>query len=457
MLSRSAIVSSVCALTLLLAAACGKDSKPPAPGPGNVPTEARSTYEGVEYADKTAVIDEDAMRSGLRGEDGKTFRFAEGTKGVDKLAAGSVALFAGTAVRKVTSVRKSGGEVVVQTADAKLNDLIKKGRIGYSGPMTWSKLPRESFRDIKFGVNDRQPLLANVANVTNVTGVESQQELSIVKKWNIEGFDIELKLTPKPDKLEFEIDAQRSPTIRVTGKGSISNFGFQTDLEYDQAAGQLIETEVLDIKGEAELTWAAVGVGNKGLDTETVRLKLPFEVPFPFFVGGLPFVLKVKSEVRIVPVLAENSSSGGSFKVTYDADTGFTTSKGALPKSKSTVHDSDAELGDKETVTAGFVPVGFAWGWEFPRLELSMVGIGTFAFISQDTFMSGEFTRGTTLTADIPPCQRASVTLHAIAGYKLEILGFVAAKDQTTLWEKKVEKFKDDKPCTLTGGNRIKP
>jgi len=451
-LNRNAAVSSAFALLLLLTvAACGKTSKPPASSPAG-PAKEGTTYEGVEYADKSTVIDEDAMRSGLRGEDGKTFRFAEGTKGVDKLAAGGVALFAGAAIRKVTSVRKSGGEVVVETADAKLNDLIKKGKIGYQGPMNWSKLPRNAFRDIRFGVNDQQPLLANVA------GVESwQPEQSIVKNWNISGFEVELKLTPKLDKLEFELDAKRSPTIRVTGKGSISNFGFQTDLEYDQSSGQLIETEVLDLKAEAELTWAALGVGNKGIDTDTVRLKLPFEVPFPFFVAGLPFVLKVKSEVRIVPVLAEDSSSGGSFKVSYSADTGFTSSKGALPKAKSTVDDSDAELGDKETVTAGFRPVGFAWGWEFPRLELSMVGIGTFAFISQDTFMSGEFTPGTTLTADIPPCQKAAVTLHAIAGYKLEILGFLAAKDQTTLWEKKVERFKDDKPCTLTGGNRIKP
>jgi hypothetical protein len=41
--------------------------------------------------------------------------------------------------------------------------------------------------------------------------------------------------------------------------------------------------------------------------------------------------------------------------------------------------------------------------------------------------------------------------MHAIAGYKVSVLGFTATSNQTTLWEKTFPFYKDDKPCTLTG------
>ena len=57
----------------------------------------------------------------------------------------------------------------------------------------------------------------------------------------------------------------------------------------------------------------------------------------------------------------------------------------------------------------------------------------------------------TTLSSDIPPCQRASFHVSAIAGYKFAVLGMAQISDNTMLWEKTVDKFKDNKPCTPTG------
>ena len=116
-----------------------------------------------------------------------------------------------------------------------------------------------------------------------------------------------------------------------------------------------------------------------------------------------------------------------------------------------------ADLGEKETVTAGLGPVGFALGVEFPRVELALghpVAAGlfqTYAFVTLNQYANGQFTPGTTLSSDIPPCQRASFHVSAIAGYKFAVLGMVQISDNTMLWEKTVDKFKDNKPCTLTG------
>lgn len=431
------------AATLILVAACGKSSKPDIGSPTPEPDGLQTTFEGVEYTDKAVVIEESDVRSGLRGDDGTTFHFAEGTKDIDKLAPGSVVLFGGKALRKVTSVREQGGEIVVETTDATLKELISEGKIGWSSPVNWANVPKESYRTVKFG--DGQ-----TARLANVAAVQPNGGGQIVHKWTIQGIEVELKLTPKADKLEFEVQAKRA-SVRLTAKGWISNFTTETQLEYNRERGELLSSQVTKLRGESEITWAAVGVGSAGIDTETIRLNFPFEVPVPFTVGGIPFQLKVKAAIRIVPVLSKDSSSGGSFKITFDTDQGFASSGSLAPKGVANVRSADAQLGSTAAVTAGFIPVGFAWGWEFPRMELSLAGTGAFAFISFDTYASGEFTPGTTLTSDIPPCQKTSVRLHAIAGYKVEVLGLPAYKDQTTIWEKKTEKFKDDKPCTLTG------
>jgi len=79
------------------------------------------------------------------------------------------------------------------------------------------------------------------------------------------------------------------------------------------------------------------------------------------------------------------------------------------------------------------------------------VDIETYAFLTLYQYANGQFTPGTTLSADIPPCQRASLQVKGIAGYKLSVLGFAELSDNKLLWEKQVDKYLHDKPCTLTG------
>jgi hypothetical protein len=94
---------------------------------------------------------------------------------------------------------------------------------------------------------------------------------------------------------------------------------------------------------------------------------------------------------------------------------------------------------------------------EFPRLELALGHPATgglfkiYAFITLDQYANGMFTPGTTLSADIPPCQRADIKVSAVAGYNFSVLGMLQVADSTELWTKQVEKFLNDKPCTLTG------
>ena len=49
------------------------------------------------------------------------------------------------------------------------------------------------------------------------------------------------------------------------------------------------------------------------------------------------------------------------------------------------------------------------------------------------------------------PARGWPASLDLALEHKLSVLGMAELSDNTVLWERKIDKFKDDKPCTLTG------
>jgi hypothetical protein len=290
---------------------------------------------------------------------------------------------------------------------------------------------------------------------------------------DIKGYAVELKLVPKSDQLAFELSAARS-NVKVSAKGFISQFTQESRMGFDGGSGTFFDASVKSLKGEAEITWAAFQVSDPSLDDDVTGFQIPLSLPIPFALGPVPMTLSINTNIRMVPTFKTNGgSSGGAFKLSYDSDHGFKSNDGTVNPAAA-VHAFAADLGSKETVTAGFGPTGFGLGVEFPRLELSLGHplwpsllpdgssiqqsatffsklMRPYVFITLNQFVDGQFTPGTTLTSDIPPCQRASIRVSAIAGYKLSVLGMAELANTTLLWEKKLDRFKDDKPCTLTG------
>jgi hypothetical protein len=211
-----------------------------------------------------------------------------------------------------------------------------------------------------------------------------------------------------------------------------------------------MSTEINGLQGEMELRWAAFRTPQSTVTAIvkfTAPVGVPIPIPGPF---GIPFVLQLKMAGRIVPELSvTDASSGGSWKVTYSSDQGFRVDDGGgKPQGSLKSHTIDTS---GETVTAGLGPAAFGFGLEFPRFELAIAGLEPFAFITFDMYSTSLWTPGTTLTADIPPCQYGYTKLSAVAGYQLKILGWGGLADQYTLWEKQENKYLDGKVCTLSG------
>lgn len=447
----------------LLLSACGGgvDIDPDGVGqPGDGPADLETTYE-VSYTDGTTLIDNEAAEAQLISvsEDGRTFRFRP-TDQLRALTPGEVAIFGGVGFGRVSTVRDEGGELVVETTEATLADAIDDGDIGWSYPVRWDQLPAASYRHAAetmataFAAQTPQPAMLAVAR-PDVRPVMVLAEDGLTEgltySGSVQGFDVTVSLKPTAERLNIDLKATRAlpagTKMEATVTGWVSGFTQETFLKYEDSSPTEMTSTALGVESELELKWAAAKLGEAF--TEVTSFKLPVSLPIPFAIGPIPVIVSVGANLQVVPELSvDDASSGGSYKIKYRSDQGFEIN-GSSQSGIGKLLSSDIGVSG-ETVSAGWGVVAFALGVEFPRLEISFFGT-TSAFITLKTYSTSQWTPGTTLTSDIPPCQMGTTSLAAYAGYSLKLLGFTLGEKTEELWRTDYEKFKDDRPCSLTG------
>jgi hypothetical protein len=444
----------------IIAGACG-GAPPQVTGSPGTTSQASTIYQ-VTYNEGTSVVEATDFEAAVlaspdpspaTGETDGTYRFRP-TDWANSLKPGQVVIFANHALVKVTSAENTGNEVVVHTERAALNEAIRDGQVSWSYPVDWNNLPAQSYDQMKLELArlSNQPMAMSGAGIEGAGGGVAEVTKGVDWSGNIQGFDMGLKLTPTPDQLNMELTAKKTlpggTSVAASAKGWISNFTQETFLTYEQSQGGSATSKTIGLHGEVNVEWHAARLGEAL--TDVASFKLPVALPIPFTVGPIPVVLKLMATLQIVPELSvDQASSGGAYKLAFSTDQGINIS-GSSQTPFSDVKSVDIGV-NGETVSAGFGVVAFALGIEFPRFEISVFGT-TSAFITLKSYSSSQWTPGTTLTNDIPPCQMGTSSLAAYAGYSVAILGFkLAGSDPIELWKRDFTKYLNDKPCTLTG------
>ena len=403
------------------------------------------------------------------------YRFRGSFDEVRDLDIGETVVLGGAGFGIVRAVTEDGDETVLQLDEATLGDVIDTGTMEWDYDISWADFDFEY--DESAALPGAGPVVADgefgpqllralpqVSTIGYASGtptglryadLQSQASKKTEVSFTHQGWKFDVELEPKDDRLNFKLVGsfgigESAAKASISGEGWISGFNYSSVLEYEGGAPTNMSTEFNGLQGEMEIKWATFRSPQEALKDIvkiSAPLTLPIPIPGPF---GIPMTIQMKIAGRIVPELsAIDSSSGGSWKVKYSSDQGFSVEgDGGLPQGilKSNSIDTSGD-----TVTAGQGPAGFAVGLEFPRFELSVAGQPAFAFIIIDMYSTSLWTPGTLLTADIPPCQFGYTKLSAVAGYELKVLGFASLKDQYTLWEEQVDKYLDGKRCTLTG------
>lgn len=456
----TALPAAVIAGLAFATVACGSDE------PAEEHLYPDAVYD-VTYHDETVVLDARLVGRHLLESDPAAgeYRFERGVREVERLRAGDPLVVTGAGIGIVRSVREVGGQVVVQTDDATLADIIRDGTIAWDYEVTWDDLA-DSFAELEREAREagmlvfewnggsgagptRYVALADGGFALYQTGAPSGAP-KITTKFEGSGYDVTLSLEPKGEQLHVQITAKDlRDMVAIQATGWISTFTYSTEINYAEGVARSMTSETRGLRGEMEVQWAAYRTPQVAV-VDIARISWPLSLRFP--IPGpwpVPMFAELKSAIRIVPELsAHEASSGGKWKVTYQSDQGFRVSEQA-DSPTGTLHSREMGISG-DTVTAGWGPAGFGVGIEFPRLELRVAGKGPSVFITVDTYVAGMWTPGTTLTAHIPPCQTSFMDIKAIAGYQLTVFGF-GVTGQKELWRERLDRYKDNVPCTLTG------
>jgi hypothetical protein len=431
------------------AAACGGGDGADTPTSTNLETNFDVTAtDDVVMLDANTVDDRIVSADPAAGE----YRFEAGTD-LGDARVGDPIVIPGQGFGIVSEVAEEDGQTVLRLEEATLADVIQDGELAWDYDVSWDDF------DITYEEVAAIPGVTDVV-ITREYGryqtISSQTPTprKIEIAFTHEGWNFKIEFEPKDAKLNLKLTAglkrNESEIAAISGEGWISGFNFNSVAHFSGGAPTDLSTDINGLQGELELKWAAFTNPGQTVN-EVVRFKAPVSVPFalpgPF---GIPFTLQIKVAGRIVPELSVlNASSGGSWKVTYSSDQGFNVEEKVGKPAGNAKSQNIGVSGD--TVSAGNGPVGFGLGFEFPRFELGVTGLEPFAFITLDMYSTSLWTPGTTLTNDIPPCQYGYTKHSAVAGYELKIAGWGGLSDQYTLFEQKVNKYLDDKECTLDG------
>ncbi|QQS65822.1 MAG: hypothetical protein IPP08_08545 [Chlorobiota bacterium] len=132
--------------------------------------------------------------------------------------------------------------------------------------------------------------------------------------------------------------------------------------------------------------------------------------------GGIPLKVSLTLRIRYIPEIPLNSSSKVKFLVKFNSSFSANLTDEIKPKE----NNCTATMELKEGLSAGFPAVGLGVGFEFPRVELAIPGIGkdfTFFAATLDSYLYSLYTFD-------PACQKSGCKYKV----KMDLINPIAEK-----------------------------
>lgn len=342
---------------------------------------------------------------------------------IENLTIGTVVLFEGHSLRKITSVVAEGGKIKVQTEFAKLTDYYKELDLKYTALVDWSANNTVATTSVKVGMP-----IATMINPVATLVAPQENSRSAKLKTTIQGWKIELKLEPKGDKMKLELVGKKGNLCSIKAVGEISSFESSSEIQISNGQTQHFSYDNRGLNGEMEVKFAAVGLGS-----EIAMLEIPAKIEKTILVYGvIPVTLRLKANLKIFPEVAVGSSSQVSMKLKYNSTTGFLYDGSGLTPRGVITGDEPEQTGDSNTATPAIAGMGV--GVEFPRFEIGILGNLVVPYLMVDTTHSSYLSTG--LAGGAPPCHLARLKYKAKAGVTMNFLNVASVHNDYTIFEK---------------------
>ena len=179
-----------------------------------------TTYEGVTLAEGATIVDRASVKAGLKAiddsEGGAILRFGKDVAAVEALRPGQIVAFESVGIARIDAIQEEGGELVVTTSGATLDEFITDGVLAFDAPIRFDQLPPEAYTTAMAREGYQ---LASAGELTSGVSAElAAATVDLVYKGKIRDFDVEWKLTPSADKIDFDLKVSRS-NVAVDGQG----------------------------------------------------------------------------------------------------------------------------------------------------------------------------------------------------------------------------------------------
>lgn len=409
--ARAARLAALAAVGLVMACGSGDSESttaPPDPDPGTTEPE-RIVDQGVDITLKpgTRRIPASLAQTALVSMDTATQQF---TLDANQLAAagatpktGDVLMIDGIALRKVTGVSTSNGQLVVSTGDAMLTDAIQDGTIAWDAPLSFT--PASAAR-----MRLRRPDGVTLAPQSSENG-------AVGFEYKVGDYTYKLDLLPinGPAQIVFQVEKETSQkvTARFTFKGTISQGRSSGQIAISNGSTDQFDYENNGIQGTIDLDFAIAGEDAQDFSFEFPE---PF-ITFPIQVGPVPVLVTLKLQVatRISVPLAFQASAILKTRFEYSGDTGFSFAGGSFTNTSTM---PAPVLGPSTADPAALIggPVDAQIRLGIPRAEFGIFGNTIVPFFRIELFAGTQLYWG-------PVCKTATVQYLITAGADLQFLG----------------------------------
>jgi len=384
----------------------------------------KSTWK-VKPAANTVIL-AGAAAQALAGSDAKshTYRFdaAKLAAAGVTLSPGKIMLIAGTALRKVRSVKQEGGSLVVETDYAALTDAIEDGQFGFDAKLSFDKAHAVSLVDENGGEHP----LVSARSALGSPGVIPEGAIP----WSFQQgpMTYEFEVTPNGDAVTIKVKAikKQGPkaNLAYTALGTFRNVQGKLDGTIAKQKLSTLEYEQSDLEGDITLSVAAAGSGLGKID-------FPFPgVMFKFLVmiGPVPVTLGVGAKIIGNITVPANASATAKSRFELRGSSGFTY-KGSDVDVKGNIGDLKLTPNPFDSAAMIGIPVNAQWGVAFPRLSVSVFDSLFVPYMHTGVIIGTALQWG-------PVCKHGYVKYTSEVGYDFKIFGVSIKKDKVIIAER---------------------
>lgn len=414
-----------------------------------------STYEAT-LKPGTRLIDATTMKRAYRGptSNGTLMFDAGAAPEVATIAPGTVAVFAGVALLRVSGVTSSGGTASVAGTPVGLEDVIDNGHIAWTAPLDFGKLafdPPPGFHRV---VASEKPLLA----LMDLVVPSARAGLSLANNtWDgkVKDWAISIALTPTNGNLHLDLHATKTiggGTIDVHGVGQFDGLTNQGSITLANGSTTEITFDNKKLHGTVKFDWkVAFDAAHGGSDPvmrESDIINLPFALELPFAVGPIPFKLTIKTGFAFQPAFTSKVTvAQGSYHADYHGGAPMTATA-ATPEPGAAADSAPAPQGDAVTTGTGTIDsyggtlsvaaVGLSTTVALPKISLTLGLPGALGALLPTSDFGGPYATMMTQAnflatgaTTIVQCERRELNLVVIVGYTPGLLGKLKLKPQS--------------------------